>query len=324
MLHGVAAGRLGIVIDEHLVVQVLAAGSRQYCVVKPGKLLSVGAERNRDVAGRLDLRRIRQKLLPRLRRLHLQLIEHLDAVELIVRAMDVHRDGDDMPVIGHVLDQQRRQVRQPVALLRLVIQWRKHALLGQLSYGDADIPLHCCRRIAAGDAVERRGMFRLRSDGGIIHPGAASLVILFREHGDRSGFAAAGPPMHDIRVLRDRLARRTASLPARSQRPWSSTLAPPMCKLICYRLHHNADVHLPLSSELTALPGACRPRSSRRPSWSGNWCSHTATTGNIEASTTRSPCTPRTLPAWSVTAIGSSSAPMRQEHEQCHTPPPRA
>src|SRR3984957_13269392 len=44
------------------------------------------------------------------------------------------------------------------------------------------------------------------------------------------------------------------------------------------------------------------------------------TTGNIEASTTRSPCTPRTLPAWSVTAIGSSSAPMRQEHEQCHTP----
>ena len=102
---------------------------------------------------------------------------------------------------------------QPVALLRLVIQRSEHALLGQLANGDTDIPLHCRRRIAAGDAVQGRGVFRLRSDGCIIHPGAASLVVFLREHGDRSEFAAAGPPMHDIRVLRDRLAARS-SVPA--------------------------------------------------------------------------------------------------------------
>ena len=44
------------------------------------------------------------------------------------------------------------------------------------------------------------------------------------------------------------------------------------------------------------------------------------TAGKIEASTTRSPCTPRTSPDGDVTAIGSSSDPIRQEHEQCQTP----
>src|SRR5579872_1626619 len=44
------------------------------------------------------------------------------------------------------------------------------------------------------------------------------------------------------------------------------------------------------------------------------------TTGKIEASVTRNPVTPRTRPTLSVTAIGSSAAPMRQEQEACHTP----
>src|SRR5580658_7809287 len=44
------------------------------------------------------------------------------------------------------------------------------------------------------------------------------------------------------------------------------------------------------------------------------------TRGKIDASTTRSDCTPRTRPSGSVTAIGSPSAPIRQEQEQCQTP----
>src|SRR5215471_9982287 len=44
------------------------------------------------------------------------------------------------------------------------------------------------------------------------------------------------------------------------------------------------------------------------------------TTGKIEASTTRKPCTPLTRPWVSTTAIGSSSRPMRHEHEACQTP----
>src|SRR5258705_9515408 len=44
------------------------------------------------------------------------------------------------------------------------------------------------------------------------------------------------------------------------------------------------------------------------------------TTGKIEASTTRKPCTPLTRPCVSTTAIGSSGRPMRHEHEACHTP----
>ena len=44
------------------------------------------------------------------------------------------------------------------------------------------------------------------------------------------------------------------------------------------------------------------------------------TTGKIEASTTRSPSTARTRPAGSVTAIGSSSLPIRHVQEACHTP----
>src|ERR1700724_2653882 len=44
------------------------------------------------------------------------------------------------------------------------------------------------------------------------------------------------------------------------------------------------------------------------------------TTGQIEASTTRKPCTPLTRPCVSTTAIGSSGRPMRHEHEACHTP----
>src|SRR3979411_3040425 len=41
------------------------------------------------------------------------------------------------------------------------------------------------------------------------------------------------------------------------------------------------------------------------------------TTGKIEASTTRKPCTPLTRPCVSTTAIGSSGRPLRQEHEAC-------
>ena len=45
------------------------------------------------------------------------------------------------------------------------------------------------------------------------------------------------------------------------------------------------------------------------------------TRGKIEASTTRRPLMPpRTRPCVSVTAMGSPSAPMRHEHEACHTP----
>src|SRR3954462_7986471 len=44
------------------------------------------------------------------------------------------------------------------------------------------------------------------------------------------------------------------------------------------------------------------------------------TCGNTEASTTRNPPTPRTRPAGSVTAIGSSSDPIRQEQVACHVP----
>src|SRR5688500_11113051 len=44
------------------------------------------------------------------------------------------------------------------------------------------------------------------------------------------------------------------------------------------------------------------------------------TTGKIEASTTRRPCTPLTRPWVSTTDIGSSGRPMRQVQEACHTP----
>src|SRR5215475_624235 len=44
------------------------------------------------------------------------------------------------------------------------------------------------------------------------------------------------------------------------------------------------------------------------------------TTGKIEASTTRRPCTPLTRPSVSTTVIGSSVLPMRHEHEACQTP----
>src|ERR1700755_2281337 len=39
------------------------------------------------------------------------------------------------------------------------------------------------------------------------------------------------------------------------------------------------------------------------------------TTGKIEASTTRKPCTPLTRPCVSTTAIGSSARPIRHVHE---------
>ena len=44
------------------------------------------------------------------------------------------------------------------------------------------------------------------------------------------------------------------------------------------------------------------------------------TTGKIDASTARSPCTPLTRPCVSTTVIGSSARPMRHEHDACHTP----
>src|ERR1700761_842541 len=44
------------------------------------------------------------------------------------------------------------------------------------------------------------------------------------------------------------------------------------------------------------------------------------TTGKIEASTTRRPWMPLTRPCVSTTDIGSSSRPIRHEHEACHTP----
>src|SRR6516165_11858445 len=52
----------------------------------------------------------------------------------------------------------------------------------------------------------------------------------------------------------------------------------------------------------------------------GKLVSAQGTTGNSDASTTRRPPTPRTLPWVSVTAIGSSSDPMRHVQLACLTP----
>src|SRR6516165_5385822 len=52
----------------------------------------------------------------------------------------------------------------------------------------------------------------------------------------------------------------------------------------------------------------------------GKLVSAQGTTGNTDASTTRRPPTPRTLPWVSVTAIGSSSDPMRHVQLACLTP----
>ena len=197
-----AACHLRIVIDRDRTIDVAAADTRQQRHEQPTLLLCIRTEGDRDVAGGLQLGCRSEKLVPTLRRLQLQLLEDLRAVEHPVGAVDIDRRTVDVAINRDVLQQERRQGLFPMPGLGQPIEVSQQPLLRQFACRRACLPLHSRRRIAARDPVHRQRCLGLRPHGRIVDPLAAALVIFPGEHRDRSELAATGPEVDDIGRLR--------------------------------------------------------------------------------------------------------------------------
>ena len=212
--------------------------------------------------------------------------------------MDIHRYRNNMALIGHVLDQQGGQIASQLPFL--ASSSSEASTPCSASWRTATPMFHCMAVGGLPPAMRfsAAACSACGTDGRIVDPGAAALVVFLREHGDCPRFATAGPPVHDIRVLRGGLAR--AKQRARQRSCHGHSLQHWFLPRRKSRILPVTFSTPPSGSRCQAqfmTPAACRPRSFRPSSWSGKLVFAQGTTGKIEASTTRNPCTPRTRPA---------------------------
>ena len=96
----------------------------------------------------------------------------------------------------------------PVPFLRQIVEVHEQPLIVQLFRRWPDLPLHRGRWRPAGNTIQGQRLFSLRTDGGIVHPGAATLIVFLREYADRQQFTGACIEVNDIGLLCDSGRRR--------------------------------------------------------------------------------------------------------------------